>query len=158
MNITNSNLADAYKIAQAHKAFKKTFNQAPPQTKAFISFMIPLVLGFLIYSFVKTPATQLIVFSIITVIIGGLLYSFTDNYAESWAMSMSFLIITLFWFYIFYNKYQKQQEDDEVGKKHLFVNRQEDVTLTEQLGHMMEEKHIFLIHLGLMKNPLGYLD
>jgi len=65
MDITNSNLADAYKIAQAHKAFKKTFNQAPPQTKAFISFIVPLVFGFLIYSVGKIPKTQLIVFTII---------------------------------------------------------------------------------------------
>ena len=116
-DISNSELANAYKIARSHKAFKKTFNKAPPQTKVIISFVIPLLFGFVIYSFINNISIQMIVFAITTGIIGLILYSFIENYAEGWAIIVSFLVGTMFWFYIFYNKYIQQQEDESVGKK-----------------------------------------
>ena len=64
-NLSSSELVQAVRVFQIHKAFKKTFVDSPPQTKVLVSFLIPLIAGFLVYSFIHTPVIQLVIFSII---------------------------------------------------------------------------------------------
>jgi hypothetical protein len=122
-NITNNNLAKAYKIVKVHKEFKKTFNDAPPQTKVFVAFICPLFIGVPIYSFLSaTPTTQLIVFSTIALLLGLFFYKITTNYSESWAVMVAFLVGTFFWLYFFINNYRKMQDEKNVGKKSFICN------------------------------------
>jgi hypothetical protein len=122
-NITNNNLQEAYNIIRKHKAFKEVFDNSPPQTKVFIAFIFPLFIGVPIYSFLSTsPNTQLIVFSTISLLIGLFFYKKTNNYSESWAVVLAFLVGTFFWLYLFINNYRKMQNEKNVGKNSFICN------------------------------------
>jgi hypothetical protein len=122
-NITNNNLSKAYKIVQFNKALKKIFSGSPPQTKVFIAFIFPLLIGVPIYSFLSSnPKMQLIVFSIIALLLGLIFYNITNNYSETWAVSVAFLFGTSCWLYLFINNYRKLQNETNVGKKSFICN------------------------------------
>jgi hypothetical protein len=115
---SNNNLARALQIIQVHKAFKKTFNDSPAQTKVFVSFIFPLISGLPVYSFMSAnPTRQLVTFSLITFVFGWIFYGFTSAYNEKWAVLMAYLVGTCFWFYVFINNYRKEKAGEKVGKK-----------------------------------------
>ena len=115
---SNDNLARALQMIQAHKAFKKTFNESPPQTKVFVAFLFPLFVGLPVYSFMSNyPTRQLLTFSFISFIFGWIFYGFTTKYNEKWAVIMAYLVGTCFWFYIFVKNYREKQKAGKTGKK-----------------------------------------
>jgi len=115
---SNNNLARALQIIQVHKAFKKTFNESPAQTKIFVALLFPFISGLPVYSFMSAnPTGQLVTYSLITFVFGWIFYGFTTAYNEKWAVLMAYLVGTCFWFYVFINNYRKEKDDEKVGKK-----------------------------------------
>ena len=121
-NLSNSELKNAIGMFKIQQIFKKTFVDSKPQTKIFISFLIPLVVGFIIYSFITSPIIQIIVFSIISLLSGVLIYSIGNNYAEKWGIVTAFLVGLFYWLYVFIKNYRKQQADLDIGKKNFICN------------------------------------
>jgi hypothetical protein len=143
-NLSSSELVQAVRVFQIHKAFKKTFVDSPPQTKVLVSFLIPLIAGFLVYSFIHTPVIQLVIFSIIALLFGLLLYSIGSNYAENWGIITAFLVGACYWFYVFINTYRKQQSDQDIGKK-IFICNPSGVCDTDGVKgpYNGEDKYVF---------------
>jgi len=116
--VSNENLDKALRIIQAHKEFKKTFNESPPQTKVFIAFLFPFIAGLPFYSFMSNyPTRQLVIFSIISFIFGWIFYIFTSKYNEKLVVIIAYLVGTFFWFYIFVKNYREKQKAGKTGKK-----------------------------------------
>ena len=60
-NLSTENLTPAVRLMKAHKAFQKTFNESPAQTKVVIAVVLPLFTGLPFYSFMSNnPVGQLV--------------------------------------------------------------------------------------------------
>lgn len=116
--LSNANLAQAVQIIKAHKAFQKTFNESPAQTKVVVALVLPLFTGLPFYSFLSyNPLGQLVGYSLTSFIIGWIIYGATQSPAEKWAVIIAFLVGICFWFYIFIKNYRQEQADKKTGKK-----------------------------------------
>ena len=116
--LSNENFTRAIQIIRSHKAFQKTFNESPAQTKVVIALVLPLFTGLPFYSFLSNnPLGQLIGYSLISFILGWIIYRSTQSPAEKWAVMIALLVGICFWFYIFIQNYRKEQSDKKTGKK-----------------------------------------
>ena len=118
----SSNKEKAYAYFAFHKELQKKFVEAKPQTKVLLSFLIPFIEGFIIYTFLPNTPTNILVFLILSFLSGILLYFSAKNYNEIWVIITSFLIGKLFWIYIFMNQYKKEQSEKDIGKKVFVCN------------------------------------
>ena len=81
--LSNENFTRAIQIIRSHKAFQKTFNEYPAQTKVVIALVLPLFTGLPFYSFLSNnPLGQLIGYSLISFILGWIIYRSTQSPAE----------------------------------------------------------------------------
>ena len=120
-NISNSNLEEAIKYIKKKKEFQKIY-YSDPTTKIFIALMVPILFGFIIYTFIPSLLIQIIVFSIISILSGIFFYIIGNNYSEKWAIISAFLVGTTYWIYVFIIQYRKQQENEKIGKKSFICN------------------------------------
>ena len=117
-----SNKEKAYALFIKYKELEKKFVDAKPQTKVLLSFLIPFIEGFIIYTFIPNTPINIVIFLILSFVSGILLYLSSKNYNEKWAIITSFLAGTLFWIYIFMNQYKKEQSEKDIGKKVFVCN------------------------------------
>jgi hypothetical protein len=114
---------EALELVIFKKAFKNIFVNSPPAVSGIVTFSLLMFLGFIIYSFVPNAVTQLILFSVLSLSLSYLFYNFSsDLTGAKWVVSTSMLASFIFWNYIFYIKYQKEQDIQKAGKKSFICN------------------------------------
>ena len=117
-NLLNANLAQAVQLLKVRKAFQRTINEAPAQTKVMIALILTLFVGLPFYSFMgNNPLGQLIGYSITSFILGFLIYSATQEPNEKWVVLLALLVGICTWLYIFIKNYRKKKEDNKTGKR-----------------------------------------
>ena len=134
LSISSNNLQKSFNTLKEKKIFKKIIDN-PTQSKLVFSFSIPFIVGILHYMVVFYLESKgsllsssdlllvLIIYLGVISIVGFFVYSsFVNSPGESLGIVLSFLVGMSLWVFIFYYKYKKLKQADNVGKQSFICN------------------------------------
>ena len=100
----------------------KTITNNSPIIKITLGLMFPFMFGFIINYLPFNTYTKLIIYTIFIVSGIGITMYNLKIYNVKMAVFLSLLVGSLFWYYIFINKYREEKKTEKIGRKEFICN------------------------------------